>query len=276
MKKRSIAARLGVAALALTLVTTSLSSGTLAKYIDTFSGKATLQVAAWNVGASLGGQPMTTGSTSVDLVKTVTGIKEKTVRGTGSGDNFKAAYLAPGMESSFAIEVTNQGDEGGPATDVAVDYFIFMKPASDSQTPANFLFWDEAVNAGGADPSNMMQFTGDADDVTEAGDGYGWIVARGVMEPTTDSGMKKTVTVGWRWPYQTEETGLEATKAAENKEDTNNGMPKGTVRDGYDANLMMGQQSTTFAVTVVLVQHDPSVAIPANPSDPDTGIQWSR
>lgn len=273
MKKRSIAARLGVAALALTLVTTSLSSGTLAKYIDTFSGTATLTVAGWNVGAKLDGTAMATGTPiTVNLAKTVTGIQTNTVAGAGTEDS----RLAPGMESTFDVEVTNQAESTGLVTEVAVDYFIFMKPVGTA--PDNFLFWDESVNAGGADPSSMMQFDSESvDDENDSGTGLGWIVARGVLLPG-DNAQKKTVTIGWRWPYQTvtagdsvEESLKQQDKDTQNKEDTTNGLPQDNAKP-----LQLGGKAVDYEVNVVMVQHNPSVAIPASPSDPDTGVQWSR
>ena len=48
MKRKSQASRLGVLALALTLVTTCLTGGTMAKYVTEVTGNATAAVAAWS------------------------------------------------------------------------------------------------------------------------------------------------------------------------------------------------------------------------------------
>ena len=52
MKEKSYVARLGALALVLTLMTTCLTGGTLAKFVTEVEGTATATVAAWNFEAA--------------------------------------------------------------------------------------------------------------------------------------------------------------------------------------------------------------------------------
>ena len=59
MREKSYVARLGALALVLTLMTTCLTGGTLAKFVTEVEGTATATVAAWNFEAAGNGTEFT-------------------------------------------------------------------------------------------------------------------------------------------------------------------------------------------------------------------------
>ena len=99
--KKSYAARLGVLALVLTLMTTCLLGGTMAKYTTEVTGTGSATVAKWSFKAN--GQ--TEKFDAVDLAST-------------AYDNVGTKRIAPGTEGSFAIQLD------ASASEVAVDYAI--------------------------------------------------------------------------------------------------------------------------------------------------------
>lgn len=99
-KRKSNAARVGVLALALALVSACLLGGTLAKYSTEVTGTGSATVAKWSFTAN-----GATDKFDVSLVdETQTGVAE--------------GRIAPGAKGSFAIELDANGSE------VAVDYTI--------------------------------------------------------------------------------------------------------------------------------------------------------
>ena len=105
MREKSYVARLGALALVLTLMTTCLTGGTLAKFVTEVEGGAEATVAAWefkatgNNGAAL---------SSIDMGRTA-------YKGETIGDN----VIAPGTQGSFDIVLDGTG------SDVGIDYAGF-------------------------------------------------------------------------------------------------------------------------------------------------------
>lgn len=113
-RKKSIAGRLGMTAFALTLVTTCISSGTLAKYTSEVTGTGTAAAAKWDV------------EFKADANKTTaTTVKSEafnfTLDGTQSGNDSHALVaenkVAPGSTGSVALQInvksTNEVKTGG-------------------------------------------------------------------------------------------------------------------------------------------------------------------
>lgn len=195
MKKRSIAAKLGVAALALTLVTTSLSSGTFAKYTTTVQGQASVTIAKWNVGAKL---TDAAGNAEVTMTAAMPSDQlalSSTATGVQSG-RVSANRLAPGMDGKFGVQIDPIAS-GTTATDVAIEYDIFIKKeTSPAPTilPTNFKMW----KAGGNKETDAITLGSEA----ETGDGV-W-VAGGTLKPgKSDSYIQY---INWEWPYSTSST----------------------------------------------------------------------
>lgn len=179
MKKRSIALRLGVFALALTLVTTSLSSGTLAKFREDITKKGTFMVAKWDPSVTLqssDNSQITTATFNLKDTMTPNYIKNTTA--------INADKLAPGTQGHFTVHV----DAG--QSEVGVKYAIKMF-RSDTETkrfPKHLTFWKG--EAGDKDTGGITLST----TPTELGT-PGTLMA-GDSNNTTD------VTVWWEWPFE--------------------------------------------------------------------------
>ena len=166
MREKSYVARLGALALVLTLMTTCLTGGTLAKFVTEVEGGAEATVAAWefkatgNNGAAL---------SSIDMGRTA-------YKGETIGDN----VIAPGTQGSFDIVLDGTG------SDVGIDYIVTIDKSSDPDTPD--LPDDLAFQVDGTDFSLGSEIEGK----TEHAAG--------------DDAMKRTITVSWKWDYGSADT----------------------------------------------------------------------
>lgn len=233
MKKRNFAVRLGIVAMALTLVTTSLSSGTLAKYTDTFKAYGTLTVANWNVGARAAGQLMLTSGDGLnleDLAKTATG----TVSGVASGT------IAPGMKGEFKIDLSmagNTAEANGQLTGVDVYYEVYASVTSTQNLPPNLTFKAQAGSAS-------------ASPITFANANQDVLLTSGTIDNTSTSSAAKSgwnnpITVSWEWPWLgTQSQGTKGPDAL----DTETG----------SAAANDGSGTTKFNFKVVMTQVDPT------------------
>lgn len=218
MKKKSIAARLGVAAMALTLITTSLSSGTLAKYTESFAGTTTMTVAKWNVGATV-----TMGSGTSATTLTSTPVALGTLYDTATNKKgVSNGKVAPGMTGGFVIDLTTA--KANVPTEVDTEYSVYID-GNSSDFPSNFKMYE-----GSNEANNVFSKTKTP--------GLGYLlktdtIAAGEMD-TTKNAVK--VNVNWKWPF--EETS--ATDAA----DLVLGKDPGT--------------GATFTVRVVFTQVEPT------------------
>lgn len=187
-KRKSIAARLGMAALALTLITTSLSSGTLAKYQEDFKATTAMTIAKWNVGAKIGATSnsaemtaMTANLTWDDLSKTAT------TPATNNGA-VQSSRIAPGMKGVFYVGVGSAwGAKDGANTEVAVDYKIWIKPNSTAALPSNFVM---------KNGSSKLDFTKTSDGSVTYDEDKGWQLRAGVLPPGNHT---MAVDVNWEW-----------------------------------------------------------------------------
>lgn len=170
MKKRLNFGRLGAMALALTLITTCLMGGTLAKYTTTVAGEGTATVAKWAFEVNGGTEKFT-----VDLGDT-------TNRTLYESKDVKEGVIAPGTSGKFDIEIDGTGSE------VGIDYSITLADANnggDNAIPEGIVFSTEELtdaNKGaaiGAITSDSLTGTIDYSD--------------------TAADMKKTVSVYWKW-----------------------------------------------------------------------------
>lgn len=222
MKKKSIAARLGIAAMALTLITTSLSSGTLAKYTTAVSGSATMKVARWNVGATtmVGGKREALADSTLNM-----GTLMDTI--TNKPTNVASGTIAPGMSGTFEIDLTTafkstdmdtwtQGQE----TQVDTDFVVYVLPENYGNLPQNFTM-SSVTRVGNGEEVTKDKFefqdpngspSSDVYDTT-----YGNILAKGTI-PKNTNGQGAYVKVNWSWPYE-----ASANKVTENAQDTADG-----------------------------------------------------
>lgn len=119
-EKKSIVGRLSAAAVALTLVTTCLMGGTLAKYTTTVSGTGAADVAAWKIAFAHDSDAKTSDYTF-------------TLADTGTNKtNVTANKVAPGSTGSFVVSIDGAG------TEVAFDYTIKIDTANLNGVPIKF------------------------------------------------------------------------------------------------------------------------------------------
>ena len=119
MKRKSHVVRLGVLALALTLVTTSLLGGTMARYVTEVTGTATATVAAWSFKAN----EQTATMSNIDLASTA---YDATTIADGK--------IAPGTSGSFKIALDGSG------SGVGIEYAIKIAAAGGTTLPDDLTF----------------------------------------------------------------------------------------------------------------------------------------
>lgn len=120
--KRTLITRLGVAAVALTLISTTMLSGTLAKYTSTASGTGNVMVAAWDVKFTKDGGAFIGDTNTFNL------FDEAAV----AADLVETGTIAPGSKGSFELAVNSTN------TDVAFDYTIEMDNKNLGTVPIKF------------------------------------------------------------------------------------------------------------------------------------------
>lgn len=182
--KKKMFGRLGAAAVALTLITTAMMSGTLAKYTNSYSGKVKVDAAAWSFTAKSGSTELTTNTTLSLGTTTTNGIEE--------------GKIAPGSKGSFDVAVDNSGSE------VSAEYKINITAATtDSKKLIEAL---QFSTDGGASWKSF-------DNITTAG-----VLDSGTLKGKsgTEAENKKTVTIDWRWQEGSADVVANTTAGADN------------------------------------------------------------
>lgn len=107
-KKSRILMSLGTSVLALSLITSSLVGGTFAKYTSTVAGSDTARVAKFNFEVKSGNTVLTKAGETIDLFATV---NDTGVFADADSKNVNTEKLvAPGVEGTFGLVVTNQSE----------------------------------------------------------------------------------------------------------------------------------------------------------------------
>lgn len=168
--KKKMFGRLGAAAVALTLITTAMMSGTLAKYTQSYDGTVKVDAAAWNFTAKNGEKDFSkTETTSLDLgITTVNGID--------------GGKIAPGSAGSFKVTVNNEQSE------VQAQYEIKIAPAvADNPLIGKLKFATDGTNY-----KTLSEIETDNKGVLSSGT---------LQNKGATTGEKtKEVTVSWQWP----------------------------------------------------------------------------
>lgn len=162
MKKRSYVSCLGALAVAMTLVTTSLTGGTMAKYATEVTGSATATVAAWSFKA-------TQNDEATEITRINLGSSEN--RKSYTAGTIRDGVIAPGTEGDFDIVISGVG------SDVGIDYSLLIKPANNNTLPSGFKF--------------------EVDDIDYT---LGSSISGSIAYAENATQMKKTVKVIWKWP----------------------------------------------------------------------------
>lgn len=180
MKKKSYVGRLGALALMLTVITTCLLGGTMARYVTEVTGSATATVADWSFKANNNGNGTT--FTTIDLGST-------TNRTSYNGKTLKEGVIAPGTSGKFTISIDGTG------SDVGIDYAVDIKastttPSGGTKLPDDLMFSTNEINAQntGSTLNSLTMPTGTID-----------------YSATADA-MKKDITIYWAWGFGENDT----------------------------------------------------------------------
>ncbi|WP_050639195.1 MULTISPECIES: hypothetical protein [Clostridia] len=179
MKKKFNFGRLGALALALTLITTCLTGGTLAKYTSSVEGEGTATVAKWAFKAG-------------DAVNGTT-ITDFHLTDTTTGGGVTDGKIAPGTEGKLPIFVDLTG------TEVATKVTISVKVDDVSNLPEQLTFTD-------SDGKKVIMPT---QDNTEKE------IFTKELKASEAAAFKKELSINWEWLFDnskdTEDTNLGAT-----------------------------------------------------------------
>jgi hypothetical protein len=165
MKTRTLR-NMGMMALVLTLITSCLLGGTLAKYTSTVTGTSTATVATW--GWEINDTALASGTTSYtfNLFSTV-----KEADTTTAEADVASGKIAPGTGGSFAVKIDN-------ISDVDATYAIDFSLTNANNIPLEFSLdgttWKTSINDIDISATNISKTNGTA-----------------------------TKTVYWRWVYET-------------------------------------------------------------------------
>lgn len=159
-----------------TLLTTSVISGTFAKYTSSASGSDQARVAKWSFKVK-DTDIVSSRSYTFDLFKTVNGYDDTTDDAevkNGTDENI----IAPGTSGSFALELKNESE-------VTAKYAIDFTETNASQVPIEY-------------STNKTDWKSSINDLNIAADDTETALAY------TDG--TKTITVYWRWAYEAAQT----------------------------------------------------------------------
>lgn len=163
MRKKSYTARLGALALALTLVTTSLMGGTLAKYTTTVEASGSATVAKWAIkaGDKDGGEIIST----FTLRETASGVAE--------------GKIAPGTKGELPIYIDLTG------TEVATEVKVTISVDDISKLPTNFVMKNS-----------------DNAPITFSGNGTEFEVYSVQKSAAEAASFNQKVNISWEWPFE--------------------------------------------------------------------------
>lgn len=176
MKKKSNTARLGALALALTMVTTCLTGGTMAKYVTTVSATGSATVAKFDVDIKGNNSKFTSETTTIDNLFT-TGWNAPVTGGV------KKDMLAPGVYGYFDIVVENKSEVMVKISDVKIT------PANNGKIRMKFALTEVTAD------DKPVSFNIESEDDLQ----------RGIVEGLKgnigwqDSDKSKKVRVWWTW-----------------------------------------------------------------------------
>lgn len=129
--KKLHAARLGALALTLTLISTCLAGGTLARYTSEVTGTGTANIAKWSVAFK-----QKDGSTGAEVSKTAS--YDFDLKDTKDGNELvNVNKIAPGDKGSFEVQIDGKGSE------VAYEYKIELTTTNFSSTAGNVKFYSD-------------------------------------------------------------------------------------------------------------------------------------
>ncbi|WP_050637366.1 hypothetical protein [Candidatus Stoquefichus sp. SB1] len=196
-RKKSIAGRLGMAAFALTLVTTCISGGTLAKYASEVTGTGTAVTAKWAFKAG-----STEGAESITTFK---------LGETDNSATIAKERIAPGSTGTVPLYYDLSG------TEVKTNLKISIKVDDVSELPTNFKITCDGVTKGKTDFTNDTYVDFMSKDISVD-------TSTGVLT-AADAKAQKDIT--WAWAFETGND--DSAKKTGNTADTADGKAANTV-----------------------------------------------
>lgn len=223
MKKRSILVRVGIVAAALTLATTSMMSGTLARYAMTGTVNAEAAIAKWDPKITANTEALVGTSVTVNLVDTLDGTYNKIDESkVGDGTTKK---IAPGTKGSFPIKVDMNDAE------VPTELKIAALIPSGKTVPNNLSLklMDGASEVAVLEAKTTKDGTGDVTYTPALTGTKAYLTKKGAITAFSQTFKSKGDTVGsdpttkeytlqWEWPL-TNEDGVNNSGDAYNAED---------------------------------------------------------
>lgn len=137
MKKKSIVGRIGVVAVALTLATTSLMSGTLAKYTTSKESTAKAFVAKWQskIYTNQTSKVWTDDIKLTDFLVDSGTVKQDTIGVAAAGDStYAGKRIGPGSKCTIPVTIDMTG------TEVDTKYIISFNTDDFANNPSNLKF----------------------------------------------------------------------------------------------------------------------------------------
>ncbi len=249
MKKKSILMRVGVVAAALTLATTGMTSGTLAKYTASLNGEASAIIAKWDPHVYLGDGQTQDSTTEIALGDTVQPLE--TTFGD-SGANHEAVndgtkqYVMPGMKGEVPVFLT------AGESDMDIKYTVMIYNWDEASTdqkysnPNNLIFYTEPGQYKGLPPNAGGVLVGE-----------GYLAGKATKEKyKTNTAVlnklssDKKLNITWEWPYEYDSTKVLTENAATvNSKDTYDAVDN----DDMDTNEI-GGKNMGFTVKITFTQ----------------------
>lgn len=222
--KKSVVARVGVVAAALTLATTSMMSGTLARYTTEKSSTAKAVVAMWNPSIKVKQYEMTENIKLLDYLDANIDIDKDGV-GTASSDGDDGKRVAPGMSGTIPLVIDMSESE------VDTKYTVKIVVPADSEGASLF-----------ENPDTLeVECEGKtiALNATEQSLATGYLPSAKKAKANGNAATKKTVDVAWSWPLDPKDS-------------------EGSSLDAQDGNYIMGLGNSKtemgFKIIVELTQ----------------------
>ncbi len=179
--KKNYMMRIASVLLVVVLLTTSIISGTLAKYTSSVEASAIATVAKWDIKVNNSKISVSNPNITFDLFDTV-----KDSNGTGDESDVVSKKIAPGTSGSFAFKIEN-------LSEVNAQYTVALTEKNDSNVP--------------------LQYSIDGNTWS---DSIGELATTNITNQSIDmTNGESTVTVYWRWMFEGTTNGAHTSQSDE-------------------------------------------------------------
>ena len=180
--KKNYMMRIASVLLVVVLLTTSIISGTLAKYTSSVEASAIATVAKWDIKVNNSKISVSNPNITFDLFDTV-----KDSNGVGDESNVVSKKIAPGTSGSFAFKIEN-------FSEVNAQYTVALTEENDLDVPLQYSI----------DGGNTWS------------DSIGELATTNITNQSIDiTNSESTVTVYWRWMFDGSTNGAHISQSDE-------------------------------------------------------------